>query len=350
MIVKNEREVIARCLRSVKPFIQTWTIVDTGSDDGTQQAVLEAMADMPGRLHERPWKDFGHNRSEAIQLAREHSDYLFFIDADEILQVPVGYQFPDLVDDSYSVTIMHGNLRYGRTSLVANRLPWKYTGVLHEYLDVGRHIEPVLLEDVSVLYTTEGARSKNPKKYLDDAAVFERALKEDPDNLRYRYYFAQSLRDAGEVERAISAYQYRAALRGWAEEDWHAQYQVARLMDRAGYPEGAVVNAYLKAYESRPTRAESLVWLGAYLRYRGRWAASKVFLLAANQIEYTKDRLFVEPDCYGWRKLDELAIASYHTGAKHLAKNLWALLIDSVQTPEDQLPRIRKNHDACLLS
>ena len=31
MIVKNERDVIARCLESVKPILSTWVIVDTGS-------------------------------------------------------------------------------------------------------------------------------------------------------------------------------------------------------------------------------------------------------------------------------------------------------------------------------
>ena len=35
MIVKNERNVIERCLESVLPIIDTWQIVDTGSTDGT---------------------------------------------------------------------------------------------------------------------------------------------------------------------------------------------------------------------------------------------------------------------------------------------------------------------------
>ena len=70
MIIKNEAPVIRRCLDSVKPFIDSWVIVDTGSSDDTQQIVRDTMAGLPGELHERPWKNFGHNRNEALELAR----------------------------------------------------------------------------------------------------------------------------------------------------------------------------------------------------------------------------------------------------------------------------------------
>jgi glycosyltransferase involved in cell wall biosynthesis len=36
MIVKDEAHVIRRCLGSVRPLIDSWVIVDTGSSDGTQ--------------------------------------------------------------------------------------------------------------------------------------------------------------------------------------------------------------------------------------------------------------------------------------------------------------------------
>jgi hypothetical protein len=58
MIVKNEARVIRRCLDSVMPLIDCWSIVDTGSTDGTQAIIREHMRFLPGSLHERPWKDF----------------------------------------------------------------------------------------------------------------------------------------------------------------------------------------------------------------------------------------------------------------------------------------------------
>ena len=79
MIVKNEAHVIERCLASARPLIDAWCIVDTGSSDGTQGTIRALMAGIPGTLHERPWKNFGHNRTEALQLAHAQGcDYLHF--------------------------------------------------------------------------------------------------------------------------------------------------------------------------------------------------------------------------------------------------------------------------------
>ena len=68
MIVKDEAAVIARCLASVRPLIDYWIIVDTGSADGTPDIVRKVLHDIPGELHQRPWVDFAHNRSEALDL------------------------------------------------------------------------------------------------------------------------------------------------------------------------------------------------------------------------------------------------------------------------------------------
>src|SRR6187399_3263414 len=80
MIVKNETAVVERCLRSVRPFVDCWSIVDTGSTDDTPRLIAAALADLPGELHERPWSDFGHNRTEALALARGRADYSLVID------------------------------------------------------------------------------------------------------------------------------------------------------------------------------------------------------------------------------------------------------------------------------
>lgn len=72
MIVRNESHVIRELISSLAHLIDYWVIVDTGSDDGTQDVTRQRMADLeiPGELHERPRRDFGYNRTEAIELAR----------------------------------------------------------------------------------------------------------------------------------------------------------------------------------------------------------------------------------------------------------------------------------------
>src|ERR1051326_1134569 len=105
MIVKNESEVIERCLNSVKHLIDYWVIVDTGSNDGTQEVIKNFLRDIPGELLERPWVDFAHNRNEALFAAKDKADYLLFLDADEIWQYSPKFSLPVLDQDAYYVAV-----------------------------------------------------------------------------------------------------------------------------------------------------------------------------------------------------------------------------------------------------
>jgi glycosyltransferase involved in cell wall biosynthesis len=103
MIVKNEAGVVQRCLDNVLPFIDHWIIVDTGSTDGTQKIIQDHLSDVPGELHERPWRNFGANRSEALELAKSKADYVLIIDADDVLDTVPGHTIPlEFTDDAYS--------------------------------------------------------------------------------------------------------------------------------------------------------------------------------------------------------------------------------------------------------
>jgi hypothetical protein len=55
MIVRNEAHVVKEVLDSVAPYISSWVIVDTGSDDGTQDLITSHMPGLGilGELHER---------------------------------------------------------------------------------------------------------------------------------------------------------------------------------------------------------------------------------------------------------------------------------------------------------
>ena len=260
MIVKNEAPVIERCLRSVLPVIDSWIICDTGSTDGTQDIIRSFFAKhgKPGELHQRPWKDFAHNRSEALRLARLKADYSLIIDADDTLALSAGFRLPRLTLDSYAFEIRHHELRYPRTQLVRNALPWVYEGVLHEFLArrdaKGNRIFPEngsheTLPGVTIHMTEEGARRRQSKieRYRRDAAVLETALTTETDAFlvaRYTFYLAQSCRDAGEPEKALALYLKRAQLGLWQQEVYVSLWAAARLKAHLNHSAEDVIEAF----------------------------------------------------------------------------------------------------------
>lgn len=123
MIVKDEEPVITRCLGSVKPIIDYWVIVDTGSSDKTKEVIREFMKDIPGELHERPWKNFEHNRNEALELAKGKADYLLIMDADDHLQFDPSFKLPVMNLDSYRMWIKYGGHHTSATKSLARARP-----------------------------------------------------------------------------------------------------------------------------------------------------------------------------------------------------------------------------------
>src|SRR4051812_668731 len=195
MIVKDEAPVIERCLDSVLPFIDRWVIVDTGSSDDTTDRVRVRLQSVPGELHHRPWQNFGHNRNEALSLARDAADYLFFIDADERLQLPASFDRTRLTADAYHLECAYVGTTYARCALVASRLAWRWEGVVHEHLACDQPFALETLPGPRIVVSHDGARSRDPHTYLKDAALLEEAIRTAPGNPRDVFYLAQSYRD-----------------------------------------------------------------------------------------------------------------------------------------------------------
>jgi len=349
MIVKNEAHVIKRCLASVLPIIDNWSIVDTGSTDGTQAIIQDFLKDVPGTLHERPWKNFAYNRTESIQLAKGKADYGLVIDADDTLIVPEGYTLPSLQANCYRLKIEYGITAYYRPHLFELTLPFTYESVIHEYLalgDIDLQNDPVL-ERVVYKCFPEGSRSTDPSKFLKDAEVLREAIRTDPKHAaRYTFYLAQSLKDAGKIEKALKVYERRAQMGGWAEEVWMAHNEVARLSEWLDYPEQAIVQAYLKSWENRPQRVEPLYELARFYRTKkNRPAIGYVYAAAGITIPRPNDTLMLDETIYTWRLLYEYAITSWYAGKIDESRTAHIRLLTNPAVEFAERTAIMKNMD-----
>ncbi|MFZ1102860.1 MAG: glycosyltransferase [Hyphomicrobiaceae bacterium] len=350
MIVKNEAHVIRRCLGSVGPIVDTWVIVDTGSTDGTPGIIQEHLKGIPGTLIERPWKNFGHNRTEALALARNSADYVLIFDADDVLVVPRDFTMPELTLDAYMLSIQLGSTSYWRTCVVSNRRAWRYVGVLHEYLACDGEYSPERLTGLTIDAGVEGGRSRHvgaAEKYANDARILEGALVDEPDNARYVFYLAQSYRDSGQWRKSLETYRRRATMGGWDEEVWYSLLEIGKLSERLELPPATVTERYLAAYQHRPRRAEPLVELARYYRERKQYALAHLFAQRAINIPMPDDNLFLDVATYRWRAIDEFAVASYWIGDYQRGQRACEKLLEDAVLPVDQMARVTENLNYC---
>ncbi len=348
MIVKNESEIIERCLASVKPMIDYWVIVDTGSSDQTQQIIQTVMRDIPGELHEAKWVNFEHNRNEALNLARDKSDYLLFIDADEILTFSESFIKPKLDKDYYISTVQQANgLSYQRILLINSHLHWQWHGVLHEVVTSPQaKTFELLLGVVNFSNTADGARSKDPKKYHHDAQILEDALSKDPTNSRYTFYLAQSYANAQEYSLALKNYTKRAAMGGDNAEIFWSLYCIPRLQKLLNEPVETVVKNFWNAFQYQPLRAEPLFELINYYLANHNYPLAYILSKHACSISIPNDMIFVDQRIYDYGLLIQLADTAYLMGMYEESSQAIAQLLANPRLPQQERIRLEQNASA----
>lgn len=366
LIVKDEARVIRRCLASLKPHIDAWAIVDTGSTDGTQAIIREELAGIPGKLVELPWKGFAGSRNDALELAREvGGTFAITIDADEELVWPNGHKMaPKLVDDCYGIKFRIDGCEstWQRTLLVKLSLPWRWVGAMHEYLACEPH-EPskALITGAYVMSHTDGGRARKRRysvldylpegsqiaaathKFRGDSKVLEGMVADNPDEPRNVFYLAQSYTGARQVDKAIETYQRRATMGGWDEEVYFSLWQIAGLKEARGDHYEDVARAHVAAYEARPTRAEPLWALAVIYNDHGRPALAEAYARAACALQRPNDCLHVLESVYDYRAADEHAAALGRLGRYAEALAILERLVQSPKLPAEERKRAEEN-------
>ena len=230
MIVKNESHIITDTLVKLleKITFDYYVICDTGSTDNTIELIKQFFKskNICGELLSHEWKDFGHNRTLALEAAFKKSDYVFIFDADDSIEG--NFILPELTLDGYMLKFGNQSSAYERMCLVKNDIIWKYVGVLHEYITSDQFINKgSVTGDYYIVSGRTSSRNNDPDKYLKDAIILENAYaealkKNDPITNRYVYYCANSYLDAGKKDLAIEWYKRTLKSNGWFDERYNS--------------------------------------------------------------------------------------------------------------------------------
>ena len=176
MIVRDEEEMLGRCLEAVRGAVDEMVIVDTGSKDAT----IEIARSFGAKVIEREWTgSFGEARNVAFDAAS--GDWTLVLDADELLvveDVPLLRALTErtwreafyLAETNYTgeleagTAVTHNTLRVFR-----NRPQYRYRGRLHEqiantlptYLPERLEYTNVRIEHYGYLGAVRDAREKS---------------------------------------------------------------------------------------------------------------------------------------------------------------------------------------------
>ena len=301
LMIRNEEKILRRCLESVKGVVDAFCISDTGSTDSTCQIAEEFLEENPGCLAKSVWKDFGHNRSLSFTAAQDwlksegwnlKDTYGILLDADMEF-VPGTLKEQRLVDVGYTLIQVAGNLEYPNARLIRMDFPWVCRGVTHEYWD-----GPAMHLSKEICYINDhndgGCKSD---KFTRDLALLMKGLEEDPRNVRYIFYIAQTFHSLEKWTDAIKWYMKRIEVGGWFEEVWYSMYMISKTQVALGN----LIEAEMwvqKAYEFRPQRAEAIYHFVRHLRSIGQVHKAMHYINLGKKIPPSTDALFIEQDVY----------------------------------------------------
>lgn len=284
MIVRNEENIIERCLSSVQDVVDEIIIVDTGSTDGTRNRVSR----FTDHLYDFEWvHDFAAARNYAFSLATK--DYILWLDADDVLKEEDSRKLADLkrtLDPAVDSVTMeyhlafdeYGNvtssLRRNRLVKRANRFTW--IGPVHEYLAVWGHIVDA---DIAV---THQPLSHDSDRNL---RIYERRLAAGENfTPRDLYYYANELNDHQIYDRAIHYYEkFLATGQGWIEDNIATLGKLADCYHQLGDRERELENILRSFLFDRP-RPEFCCRMGYYFLERNEYQTAAFWYELALQV------------------------------------------------------------------
>jgi len=359
MIVKNEARIIRRCLDAAKFAVDYVSICDTGSTDKTVHVIEEWLGknNVPGKVHTAAWKNFGHNRSIALQQAHTsfpQASHLLLLDADMVL-VNKGFKKDQLTGDGYMVIQTEQGSSYRNMRIVTNRFLWKSVGVTHEYTSPATGASPTV-QMLDTLWIDDRSDGGSKDDKLDrDALLLIQGLKDEPDNSRYMFYLANTYYAMNQCLDAIHWYERRIADKknGFEEEAWYAIYRIAQCYEKMkDYPR--TVYWYMKAINRRPHRIEPYVCLAKHYifsdpphnYYNAVWIIKQGI---ANNRRDT-DLLFIEDKAYDYECWYCLAIASHYIGRPHEGYVACQKVIDAPSASADLKTHVKQIQDTFYVS
>ena len=321
MIVKNEEDVLERCLSGASPLADEIIIVDTGSTDRTK----EIAARFTDHVYDYPWQDdFAAARNFAFSKAA--CDYQLWLDADDVIP-PDSLQKlltlkaelspdTDVVMLPYHIAFDENGaptFAYERERLLRREKRFRWTGAVHEVVTPSGNI---LHYDAPIEHRK--LRVADPERNL---RIFERLQNEGhPLDTRQKFYYARELYYHERYADALSVYaDFFAQSDAWIEDRITACLHRAECLLALGR-EGDALRSLSESFVYAAPRAEICCAIGHIFMKQEQYARAAFWYETALRTEFSAETSgFSQPDCHDFIPLMQLCVCHDRMGNLRLA-------------------------------
>lgn len=345
VMVKNGGDLFKKMLEHNLQFIDRWTILDTGSTDGTQDAVRTIMKDKKGILIEEEFINFRESRNRSIRLAGQFCKFNVILDDTYMLRGDLRKFLlevrDDVMTDSFSLMIRSDDVEYGSNRITKSMNNIKYESKIHEILQEYKNINVLVpITDAHIVdETDEYMRVRTYQRKQMDIELLNEMVEEEPDNPRHLYYLAQTYSLLQQYDKAADYFMQRVNhfKEGFIQEKVDACFELARLCNfKLNIPWEKCEELYLKAHELDNTRPDSLYFIGLHYYAENNLTSAYNYLKRAFEIGYPAHTQYsLKPTISFYFVPKFLANVCYHNKDYILGKKACDLFFNSNKTITD---------------
>lgn len=321
MIVKNEEDVLGRCLASAAPIADEIIVVDTGSVDRTKE-IAQTYTE---KVYSFRWQDdFAAARNFSFSKAK--MDYCMWLDADDVIlpddrdallrlkaEMDPGV---DVVMLPYHVAVDQNgkpSFWYYRERIVRNTQAYRWKGQVHEAIvPMGR----VIYGDAAV--THRKIRPSDPERNI---RILEK-MKDSPGGLspRQQFYYGRELYEHQRYPEAIGVLEaFWREPEGWSENKIDACRILSYCYQMQNQREMAF-RVLLRSFILDTPRAEICCELGRLFMEESNYLHAAYWYETALNRPYRPDSgAFVQADCYGYLPCIQLCVCYDRLGEQDRA-------------------------------
>ena len=290
MIVKDEEEVLGRCLECASRVADEIVIVDTGSTDNTR-GIAKAFTE---KIYETAWED-DFAKARNLSFSKATGDYLLWLDADDVIPeeslalLPALRALLERGADIVMCPYETGNVRYYRERFLKRTAEHKWMGHVHECIPPKGKIERF---DFTVLH-----RPTAKDRGMRNLRIYQKWAEKEPLSGRDLFYYGRELYYHKLYTEAIAILEKMLGGNGWYVNKIEACKILSACYTEQNMQKEALSSLF-RSFEFGAPRASVLCAIGEIFKEKKDYACAVFwFESALRAADHASEGDFETPDC-----------------------------------------------------